>query len=129
MQTFLPYADFRKSLESLDYRRLGKQRVEALQIVNALEGRSKGWVNHPATRMWAPYLDALKHYHNIAINVWVEKGYRNTMKHFIVPEKYFQPHFLGNYEFHLSHRSNLFHKSPADYPQFEMEFIPYVWPI
>lgn len=36
MQTFLPFSDFKKSAESLDYRRLGKQRVECLQILAAL---------------------------------------------------------------------------------------------
>ncbi len=39
MQTFLPYSDFRKSLESLDNKRLGKQRVEAYQIISAITGR------------------------------------------------------------------------------------------
>jgi hypothetical protein len=36
MQTFLPYEDFTLSAQVLDYRRLGKQRVEALQIYNVL---------------------------------------------------------------------------------------------
>ena len=49
MQTFLPYKSFKQSLQSLDYRRLGKQRVEAFQILNVLLGRTetKGWsLNH-----------------------------------------------------------------------------------
>ena len=36
MQTFLPFADFRKSAAALDNARLGKQRVECLQILRAL---------------------------------------------------------------------------------------------
>jgi hypothetical protein len=136
MQTFLPYADFRKSLEVLDYRRLGKQRVEAMQLIKAIEqvptldGKPyKGWVNHPATKMWRSYPDALKLYCNIAIEVWVERGYKNTMSKYDVPENVELPWWLGNQEIHTSHQSNLYHKSPHDYPQFEMEFIPYVWPI
>jgi len=35
MQTFLPYPDFLQSLQSLDNKRLGKQRVETFQILNA----------------------------------------------------------------------------------------------
>ena len=35
MQTFLPHADFDRSAEVLDLRRLGKQRVEVIQIVRA----------------------------------------------------------------------------------------------
>ena len=76
MQTFLPYESFRKSAEVLDWRRLGKQRVEGMQIINAIEGKKrkdgkpyKGWLNHPATVMWRPYPNALKHYTNIIIAV------------------------------------------------------------
>ena len=45
MQTFLPHKIFHISAEMLDYRRLGKQRVEAKQILNALdpEYNKKGW--------------------------------------------------------------------------------------
>jgi len=61
MQTFLPYPDFIDSVKALDYRRLGKQRVEARQILNILlENRKNGgWVNHPCTKMWRGYHDAL----------------------------------------------------------------------
>ena len=36
MQTFLPYPDFARSAQALDMRRLGKQRVEVLQILGTL---------------------------------------------------------------------------------------------
>ena len=36
MQTFLPYSNFQKSAEVLDWRRLGKQRVEGMQIINTI---------------------------------------------------------------------------------------------
>jgi hypothetical protein len=36
MQTFLPYRDFKQSFRILDWRRLGKQRVEAHQILNVI---------------------------------------------------------------------------------------------
>ena len=52
MQTFLPYDDFVLSLDCLDYRRLGKQRVEAMQLLNAMKREKGGWINHPATKMW-----------------------------------------------------------------------------
>lgn len=56
MQTFLPYPDFELSARFLDRQRLGKQRVEAWQILNVLEelkipGRTPAWRNHPAVRM------------------------------------------------------------------------------
>ena len=59
MQIFAPYKDFRRSLQSLDNKRLGKQRVETFQILNNLLGRPKkdgtpykGWTNHPCCVMW-----------------------------------------------------------------------------
>jgi len=133
MQTFLPYPDFKQSMQVLDYRRLGKQRVEAMQLIKAIESTPtlggkpyKGWINHPATKMWINYVDALKLYCNEAIIEWINRGYKNTM--LLYPVDYVvYPHWLGNEEFHLSHQSNLYHKSPHDYPEFEMEFIPYVW--
>ena len=42
MQTFLPYDDFVLSLDCLDYRRLGKQRVESMQLLNAMI-TTAGW--------------------------------------------------------------------------------------
>ena len=36
MQTFTLYSDFEESLRALDLKRLGKQRVEVIQIVRAL---------------------------------------------------------------------------------------------
>ena len=61
MQTFVPYPDCKLTAECLDYRRLGKQRVEAMQIINCLEGTgSTHWTRHPAVRMWVGHTTALK---------------------------------------------------------------------
>ena len=37
MQTFLPYESFEDTAKVLDYRRLGKQRVEGMQIINTIQ--------------------------------------------------------------------------------------------
>jgi len=57
MQTFLPYTDFIQSAKCLDYRRLGKQRLEAKTILNILlnETTKAGWRNHPAVLMWSSH--------------------------------------------------------------------------
>ena len=61
MQTFLPYADFKDSAKCLDFRRLGKQRVEAKQILDIITGvnPTSRWRNHPAVKMWQGYEKAL----------------------------------------------------------------------
>jgi hypothetical protein len=61
MQTFLPYPDFARSAACLDYRRLGKQRVECLQIHRAaLLAKDPawygqyGWKEEPKIEYWWP---------------------------------------------------------------------------
>lgn len=138
MQTFLPYPSFYDSVKSLDYRRLGKQRIEAMQLVNstlklAQDPNTKvGWANHPARTMWTGYLDALKTYHNMCIEEWVRRGYKNTMKLYELPSHITLPHWLGREDFHASHRSNLLRKDAIWYGQFgwsEPNNLEYVWPV
>jgi len=81
MQTFLPYNDFVKSSQCLDFRRLGKQRVEAKQIINILTGVTPDsrWKNHPAVLMWKGYVPVLKFYHDVMLYEWIRRGYKNSM--------------------------------------------------
>jgi len=137
MQTFLPYPDFRESLESLDNKRLGKQRVEAYQIISAITGRTrkdgkpyKGWVNHPCSVMWRDYVNALKLYYNDCIDVWKERGFKNTMEYELIEGEFVLPNWLGNEKFHSSHRANLLRKDENFYSQFDWEENPedpYIW--
>ena len=50
VQTFVPYADFARTAAVLDAKRLGKQRVEVIQIVRALTVPGYAWSSHPAGR-------------------------------------------------------------------------------
>ena len=136
MQTFLPYKSFEKSAKVLDWRRLGKQRVEGMQIINAINNPNpQGWKNHPATIMWTPYVDALKHYTNVMIREWISRGYNNNMEFYDVDELINDdvvdfPHCLGKEELHSSHRANLLRKDYEYYSQFgwkEDPKSPYVW--
>ena len=133
MQTFLPYADFQKSVEVLDYRRLGKQRVETFQVLNILLERTptKGWRNHPVTLMWTGYESALKLYQNITIYEWVSRGYKNNMRYEEVNlDSVVMPAWFGIEEFHRSHRSNLLRKDFGHYSQYfdEPVDLEYYWP-
>jgi hypothetical protein len=132
MQTFLPYKSFTGSLKCLDNKRLGKQRVEAMQILNTLTGKSNGWKNHPAVRMWRGYEDALCEYHNLAIDLWMEKGFNNSMIMIVGYNPDFKyPHWLTD-EFCNSHRSNLLRKDPLFYKQYGWDVtsdLPYIWPV
>jgi hypothetical protein len=48
VQTFLPYPDFAASAAVLDTKRLGKQRVETVQVLRGLTLPTYGWRHHPA---------------------------------------------------------------------------------
>lgn len=95
MQTFLPYPDYARSARVLDYRRLGKQRVECLQLLHVLLGQRtvpteegwmvepfnpKGWVNHPAANMWRGYEPALAQYAMVMCDEWVRRGYNDSCR-------------------------------------------------
>ena len=121
MQTFLPYPDYIRSVQSLDYRRLGKQRVEAMQIINILDGKqtSAGWKNHPACKMWVGYTNSLKYYCNCCIDEWIKRGFKNTMQRYDIVTNYPDPWWLGNEGLHRAMRSGLIEKDETFYlPKF-----------
>lgn len=148
MQTFLPYPDFEASARALDDRRLGKQRVEALQVVRGLTVPGYGWRHHPAVKMWRGHLEALGRYALTCCAVWTERGYADTCAATLgadlagagVPVVRSQaelaragalPWWLGDEEFHRAHRSALVRKDPEHYrPRFPdvPDDLPYVWP-
>ena len=137
MQTFLPYSDIHESLRVLDDKRLGKQRVETFQIINAITGRPKldgtpykGWLNHPCSVMWRNYVPMLKFYLNASIDEWVSRGFKNTMNKEIINEELIYPNWWGNEKFHDSHKSNLLKKYTEFYSKYDWKVSsenPYIW--
>lgn len=109
MNTFLPYESFIKSAQCLDYKRLGKQRVEAWQIYLALQkgefticskcqgtgfgniieiecNKCKGigkiktaWYNHPIVQMWKGYEGDLLFYGLTMCMEWRKRGYIDNL--------------------------------------------------
>ena len=138
MQTFLPYPDFNKSARCLDRLRLGKQRVETIQLLRAiLSPTPTGWSNHPATKMWHSHPWTLAYYGMTMCVEWQKRGYQDTCLFKIIDlAKHIErtlerPSWLGDPAFHASHRSNLLRKDPIHYSQFgwtEPSDLPYLWP-
>lgn len=134
MQTFLTDSNFQNTAITLDYRRLGKQRVEAWQILRALTGETKGWVNHPATKMWRGYEFLLCQYGITMCVEWESRGYKDTMlNRFAEMANQFDlcdnPWWLDFQPLITSHRSNLYRKDPIYYQEFAYigGDLPYVW--
>lgn len=139
MQTFLPFTQFSRTAEVLDYQRLGKQRVEAKQIYLALTQPGYGWQHHPAVRMWRGCEAMLLLYGYTVSCIWRDRGYNDTLRdyfwaqlnNYTMTQQGTAPAWLGDTAFHRSHQSNLIRKNAAHYaPLFPgvPADLPYVWP-
>ena len=136
MQTFLPYKDYNQTARCLDYRRLGKQRIECKQILNALAGYSKGWTRHPATLMWKGYESELCQYGISICKEWIARSYKDQQLDWFIKENenyptIGKPTWLGSIDFHHSHRSNLLRKDFIFYNKYNWNVpndMEYVWP-
>ena len=146
MQTFMPFDNVLDSASCLDYRRLGKQRVECKQILLALGadvGNHVGsleshWRKHPAVRMWKGHELVLAEYAIAVCVEWKKRGFNDTLlsqfeetaARIFAYARYGNrkwenrwnpgksPNWIGYDAFHASHRSNLLRKDRAWYSQF-----------
>jgi hypothetical protein len=135
MQTFAPSANIYECGQVLDRARLGKQRVETLQLIRCNLDVSLGWRNHPAAKMWANNIGGLIAYGVTICDSWIARGYKDTCREKIIafgkPDFSDMPTWWGDERVHSSHRSNLLRKDPTYYSQFGWEEnldIPYFWP-
>jgi hypothetical protein len=155
VQTFLPYPDFARTAAVLDDRRLGKQRVEALQILRALTRPDYGWRHHPAVLMWKGHEEALVAYGIAICAEWCRRGHADTCETKLLDDARTAgalgrrrrprtqdelaaagelPPWLGDAAVHASHRASLLRKDDAWYrPRFGADAVdpdvPYVWPV
>lgn len=148
MQTFLPYADFVQSAKALDDKRLGKQRVECLQILianyqrindpilaylhdtyghkSAAPGAKAPYGNHPCTFMWAGFEAALVQYALACCDEWAARGFSNErclpifldLAEWHSIDTLAMPPWLGAPHIHASHRAALLHKAPNYYARY-----------
>ena len=146
MQTFLPYEDFEQTAAVLDARRLGKQRVEALQVVNAMHDPNYGWRNHPVVKMWRGHEPALVAYGIAITREWIRRGYNDTVLDQLLAHLHgarertqqelaaggLLPPWLGDPEIHRRYRSALVRKDPGFYRE-RFPDVPddlgYLWPV
>lgn len=134
MITFLPYEDFDSSARVLDSKRLNKQLLECVVILKIVTNPDnlpedwdksiKGYRNHPAIKMWEGYDYALMAYFNSILSECKRRGIKSELNyiqlkdHLIIQELIPGsdiPWWLGNKEFHRSHRSRLISKNPEFY--------------
>jgi predicted DNA-binding transcriptional regulator AlpA len=143
MQTFITHSSYKDTAKILDNKRLGKQRVEAYQILRSLsgitymkDGPTNGWSNHPATKMWKDFEYSLAEYGLEICSEWISRGFRDSLY-----EKFSdamdllprapQPWWVSSKLLQKTHQSNLLRK---DFSFYSVHFsgvddLPYVWPL
>lgn len=138
MQTFLPMPISEKPWSFLDNKRLGKQRVEASQILSSIMGHTYGWRNHPATRMWEHHPAALCDYAIECCREWVKRGFRDNLLlelqvHRSSLDSSGMPGWMGIPIIHQSHIDSLVIKDPIFYGLMfgatKFGTYGYVWPL
>ena len=132
VNTFVIDSKTEVTARALDDRRLGKQRSEAVIIINVLSGKSHGWKNHPAVKSWIGHVEALKDYCNIIISEWVRRGKKNNMELYKIDENPIYPNWYTNSKIHYSHMARLKQKDPKYYsslcPPLIYNSYGYIWP-
>jgi hypothetical protein len=147
MQTFMCYFSHAKTAADLDQARLGKQRVEVVQILKALRGETEAYANHPAVKMWKGYEPALLLYGLVICHEWrVKRGHEDKVWYQLEEmspsywdknkpqdnRKYQAPPWARDTWVLRSHRSNLIRKARHvygdKYPG-TPEAMPYLWPV
>lgn len=87
MQTFITHTNPSVIASHLDNKRLNKQALEGWQILMTLleldpQGNHrtpKGWVNHPAVKMWRGHEMFLASYIYAMVVEWKKRGYKSTI--------------------------------------------------
>lgn len=144
MQVFTAFPDLNKSVCCLDPSRLGNQIYREAKTL-----MMDGWPNHPASKMWKNYKIALAQYCLFGLEELERRGrkypaHKEFFLNIFNSGKLVMPPFIGNEDFHKSHRRALLTKNfewyknyfPEDKPFAENELIkkgklvrlPYVWP-
>ena len=134
MQTFLPVADFWGSATLLDRQRLGKQRVENYQIMQALTGLTVSQddqivpyeppasiAKHWVTALWRGHTAELLDYQDACL----AKTYSLANAVGALSARRGLPAWFGDLEFHAQHRGRLVSKDPVIY----RELFPGVEPL
>lgn len=127
MQTFIVSKNMQINASLLDNKRLGKQRVEAIQILKDLLIKETRWKNHPAIKMWKGYEQYLLYeYLKNILNEWENRGFKNDkckewynlfIKLLPYKEKKKIPKWLDE-DFILKHKSNLLRKNKKYYEKY-----------
>lgn len=118
MQVFIPYKSPLKVAKCLDPKRLNKQIIECQQILNAINGVSNAWFNHPIVKMYSSKNDKewLKIY-MLCLKAYQEDNVHNAEGFDLLSYTY-TPKWMTK-ELCDQHKKRLYTKAPDLYKNFE----------
>ena len=132
MQVFHPYKSALKSIQCLDNSRMGKQRLECIQILLANNNIDTEWEvpksvpPHKNVVLWKNYSGYLFYYLGILLNEWEDRGMKNFVCRgmyeklrniYGLQENTKRPRFIDN-KFIQTQRLSLLNKKMEHYYKF-----------
>lgn len=123
MITWLPFADFNKSVRCLSTSHLIKQHCDCTTLYTIIENlelyQDSSWRDHPYVKFWQDYVPALKAYHNCVMDEWHFRQLKTAHKYHPIPEWFQLPPQICNEDFHANHRRRLLRKDFKFYAEYE----------
>lgn len=113
MQVFIVGSPF-ETAKALDKRRLNKQIIECGQILDAISGETKAWINHPCIKMYSNHVKWLEWY--TCCLAYYKDGYKCIAKECSDFADKLRPEFHTNDYFNQMKR-RLFTKNNQHYNQ------------
>lgn len=120
MITLFPYSDIELSFRCLCSKRAFTQVTHAAYLLNIMRDPSTNaaWQAHPAVKMWQGNKDFLAYYKNVGMAYCITRlKIKFVTIHYeplIVHGRLKTPSWLGDSEFHMSHRAQLKRDAIAD---------------
>lgn len=143
MIIFMPFDDFTWSARCLDNPDLSVLRLDILRAMQSLSYGDTEWDNHPGVLMWKGHERALLAYQQAVCYEWTtERGQEDiywdltrSIFLYVTPDPMsmplIPPCWMGNFDLHISHQSNLLRINEAHYrkhfPGIRTDH-PYIWP-
>lgn len=113
MQVFIPYADPYLTATALKGdRRFNKQYQEAKQILLAIKDPTKGYANHPVTKMYKDDVLWLSYY--IEVFKWVSIDNRIMARFYAIKANRIKPEWMTS-ELCDQHKRRLYTKNPKHF--------------
>lgn len=107
-----------ETAQALDKRRLNKQIIECRQILNALNGKSNAWRNHPCTIQYKGYEPYLVHYMD-CLEAYAAGDIEQAKQSSAYADMFFKPLFHTD-PYLDSMKRRLYTKDPLHYAQWAM---------